>query len=104
MEAHVYYSYHHLQEASSSTPHGNSTHIYNSSLVTEEPESEAIYLWDYMALSQCSVTCGRGARTLVPVCIDKAYPDRMLVDDFCPQLEKPLPIVQPCHIQDCSPE
>ena len=103
MEAHVYYSYHHLQEASSSTPHGNSTHIYNSNLVTE-PESEAIYLWDYMALSQCSVTCGRGARTLVPVCIDKAYPDRMLVDDFCPQLEKPLPIVQPCHIQDCSPE
>lgn len=66
----------------------------------------AVYMWKYMALLECSVTCGRGLRILEPRCVDVDYPDRALLDEVCEhqlQVPKPLPLIQPCQLQTCPP-
>ena len=71
----------------------------------EPPEEHAVHEWEHVVLSECSVSCGRGLRTLVPRCIDKEFPTRSLPDNLCTyqDLTKPLPIVVPCNLQDCPP-
>lgn len=58
--------------------------------------------WGYADFSSCSVTCGVGVRTSLPRCVDSEY-GRQIPDEYCKDLQQPLPIQQRCHTVACPP-
>ncbi len=84
----------------SSHHHGNHTKE-----TLEEGDDQSQYRFEYMPPSECSVRCGRGIQTSLPMCVDPDFSEREVVDEICivNGYEKPLPLVQPCQIQKCLP-
>ena len=101
---HVSYTYSHLQTPAEPLVRLTS-HTHNTTLLENESDSQLFYMWQYVSLSQCSVTCGHGMQTFVARCVDRDFRKRLLVDAFCLQkgLKKPLAVVKLCHTQDCPP-
>ena len=53
-------------------------------------------------VSQCSTTCGYGTAEINYQCYSKRW--RRLVDDeYCRHVVKPLQIRRPCHLKECKP-
>lgn len=99
----VSYTYYLLNLPSEDTTTPTLNHTVHP--VSTQPPTE--YQWEHVDVdpdTKCSAACGRGTRTLIAKCID-VEPDRTVLDQFCidVKLVKPLPIVQPCHINDCPP-
>ena len=96
----VNYTYYQMRSDAGSEMR-NHTHQHPPPTATDRPSSTAVFQWQHMALGDCSQTCGRGLRTLMPRCIDVEFPLFMQDERHCEDLEKPLPMVEECISRDC---
>ncbi|XP_030852861.1 papilin-like [Strongylocentrotus purpuratus] len=64
-----------------------------------EPISDPVsYHWDLNPLTECSVSCGGGNQTIMPICMEEINGTRVNVSDrFCLKTS-----AKPSHIHDCN--
>ncbi|XP_077454648.1 thrombospondin type-1 domain-containing protein 4 isoform X1 [Stigmatopora argus] len=65
-------------------------------------DTQPPFVWRRGALSQCSVSCGKGHQFREIICIDR-HTDEEVPERKCDSAAKPVPEEEPCNVHACPP-
>ncbi|XP_061676169.1 thrombospondin type-1 domain-containing protein 4 [Syngnathoides biaculeatus] len=65
-------------------------------------DTQSPFVWRRGALSQCSVSCGKGHQYRDIICIDR-HTDDEVPERKCDSATKPVPEEEPCNVHACPP-
>lgn len=68
-----------------------------------KPDLKFQYKWSYETeWSVCSKSCGKGLKTLLPICTEKVL--GQVDDSHCQVNLKPEALIEPCNVFECQAE